>query len=294
VTVISRPARWGRSGRSLLLQRDLGLRAGDFLCKTSRPESRHGLRPTVSRSSPPPSGRAPQVNLAPRQVEGLLTKLAGYHQTLAPCFGRKEPRQWALKYLEGQLLALERKSIEPMAQAVAGGNIQAMQQFISDSVWSDEALLDSHQQQVAHTLGQAEGVVILDGCDFPKQGEDSVGVARQYCGPLGKRANCKARVVLAYASGRGHTLLDRRLYLPPCWFTAAYAQRWEKCGIPPQVTFQTKNELGGAMLDAPARRGVVPFQWVAMDEAFGFDRELLHQIDAHTSTFLPKFPARPG
>lgn len=244
----------------------------------------------VSSTRPPPSGRLPQVNLAPRHLEGLLAKLEAYHQTFAPCFGRKEPRQWALKYMEGQMLELERKSIEPMAQALAGGNIQAMQQFISDSVWSDEALIIRHQQQVAHTLGTGEGVVILDGCDFPKQGEDSVGVAWQYCGPLGKRANCQASVVLCYASERGHTLLDRRLYLPQAWFTPAYAERWAKCGIPPAVTFQTKNELGRAMLDALQERGGVPFQWVTMDEAFGRDTVLLDHLHRQGKYFVAEIP----
>lgn len=244
----------------------------------------------VSSTIPPPSGRPPQVNLAPRHLEGLLAQLEGYHQTFASCFGRQASRQWALKYMEGQMLELERKSIEPMAQALVGGNIQAMQQFISDSVWSDEALILCHQQQVAHTLGTAAGVVILDGCDFPKQGEDSVGVARQYCGPLGKRANCQASVVLCYASDRGHTLLDRRLYVPQVWFTPAYAERRKKCGLPPALSFQTKNELGGAMLAGLIDRGVVPFQWVTMDEAFGRDTALLDHLHGQGKYFVAEIP----
>ena len=116
--------------------------------------------------------------------------------TFAPLFRREEQRRWALKYLEGQLLPLERKSIEPMADALVGGNVQAMQQFISLGAWDDDAVLARHQALVAETLGDAAtGVLIVDGCDFPKQGTHSVGVARQYCGPLGKVANCQASVV---------------------------------------------------------------------------------------------------
>ncbi len=88
------------------------------------------------------------------------------------------------------MLELERKAIEPMAQALAEGNIQAMQQFISAGAWSDTEVIAVHQAEGAATLGRPDGVLILDGCDFPKQGDDSVGVARQHCGPLGKRANC--------------------------------------------------------------------------------------------------------
>src|SRR5690606_22357940 len=137
-------------------------------------------------------GRAPVLNIAPRDVEGLGDELDRYHGHFADGFVRSEQRHWALKYSQGQMLDLERKSIEPMAVAVQGGNIQAMQQFISQGSWSDATVLALHRSAVAETLGRADGVLILDGCDFPKQGQDSVGVARQYCGPLGKLANCQA------------------------------------------------------------------------------------------------------
>ncbi len=108
-----------------------------------------------------------------------------------------------------------------------------MQQFISAGAWNDDAVLAKHQELVAQTLGDpATGVLIVDGCDFPKQGSHSVGVARQYCGPLGKVANCQASVVACYASARGYTLVDRRLYLPEDWFGAAYREQWGRCGVP--------------------------------------------------------------
>lgn len=233
-----------------------------------------------------PSGRKPGLNLAPRDVCGLKQKLEVYHGTFAFLFRRKEQRQWAHKYLEGQMLELERKAIEPMAQALEGGNIQAMQQFISAGAWSDADVLAVHQAEVAQTLGRPDGVLILDGCDFPKQGDDSVGVARQYCGPLGKLANCQASVVLAYASEIGHTLLDRRLYLPQEWFDEAHQERWHKGGIPADVGFQTKPALGWEMVDAVLARREVPFQWVAMDEGFGRSTALLNQIHAAHKYFF--------
>lgn len=244
----------------------------------------------VSSAVPPPSGRKPQLNIAPRRVEGLLEKLEVYHQTFSPSFRRKEQRHWSVKYMEGQLLHIERKSIEPMAQALEGGNIQAMQQFISDSIWSDAELIGVHQAQVAQTLGHPDGVLILDGCDFPKQGNDSVGVARQYCGALGKVANCQASVVLAYASALGHTLLDRRLYLPEAWFDAAHRDRFEKCGIPPGVTFQTKPQLGWDMLECIILSGIVAFDWITMDEGFGQNPELLNRIDGQNRHFFAEIP----
>lgn len=244
----------------------------------------------IGHALPPPSGRAPLLNIAPREVEGLGDELQGYHEMFANGFVRWEQRHWALKYAQGQMLELERKSIEPMAVALAGGNIQAMQQFISQGAWSDEAVLAIHRRAVAETLGRADGVLILDGCDFPKQGEESVGVARQYCGPLGKLANCQASVVLAYASELGATLLDRRLYLPQAWFDDAHQARWQKCGIPARVTFQTKPELGAAMIQAVAVEGVVPFRWVAMDEGYGAAGHLLDTIHRENKLFFAEIP----
>src|SRR5438067_9784774 len=145
----------------------------------------------------PPSARAPQLDLSPAEVEGLPEEVVAYHAHFAPLFAREEQRHWALKYLEGQLSPLERKSIEPMAAALEGGNVQAMQQFISTGAWSDEAVLAAHQRLVAETLGDPEtGVLLVDGLDIPKQGTESVGVARQWCGALGKVANCQASVVV--------------------------------------------------------------------------------------------------
>lgn len=244
----------------------------------------------IGRALPPPSGRAPVLNIAPRDVEGLGDELDGYHEMFASGFVRCEQRHWALKYSQGQMLDLERKSIEPMAVALVGGNIQAMQQFISQGAWSDDEVLAIHRRAVAETLGRPDGVIILDGCDFPKQGQDSVGVAPQYCGPLGKLANCQASVVLAYASELGATLLDRRLYLPKAWFAADHRARWEKCGIPDEVTFQTKPQLGAEMIAAVVAEGVVPFRWVTMDEGYGAAGYLLDLIHQENKLFFAEIP----
>src|SRR5262245_12139981 len=193
---------------------------------------------------PPPSGQPPVINLAPRDVEALADDLLAYHAAFAPLFQREEQRQWALTYLQGQLADLERKSIEPMALAHPFGNVQAMQQFISLGAWDDTTVLETHHQLVADSLGEREsGVLIIDGCDFPKQGSHSVGVAQQWCGALGKVANCQASVVACYASQHDYTLVDRRLYMPQKWFTPAYQERRDKCGVPADLAFQTQPEL---------------------------------------------------
>lgn len=241
-------------------------------------------------TAPPPSAQPPALDLTPADVAGLAEALAIYQAQFAPCFRRAEQRHWAGKYLEGQLAPIPRKSIEPMALALAGGNVQAMQQFIGEGAWDDEAVLARHQRLVADTLGDAPtGVLILDGCDFPKQGADSVGVARQWCGALGKRANCQASVLAAYASRHGYTLVDRRLYLPAAWLTDAYAARRRACGVPASVRFQTKPELAWELV-AARQRAALPFSWVTMDEGFGRNTALLDRIAGAGLGYLAEVP----
>jgi len=249
---------------------------------------------TPSAAVPPPSGRPPAGNLAPRDVDGLYDELVAYHALFRPLFAREEQRRWALAYLQGQLLTLDRKSIEPMALALPDGNVQAMQQFISLGAWDDTAILHQHQRLVAATLGErASGVLIIDGGDFPKQGRHSVGVARQWCGALGKVANCQASVVAAYASARGSTLVDRRLYLPEAWFTAAFAARRAECGGPADVTFQTQPELAWALIETLHQRGDLPFGWVTFDEHFGNNPVLLDRVAGRGLSYLAEVPHAP-
>src|SRR5438067_11516680 len=136
-----------------------------------------------------------------------------------------------------------------MALALADGDVQAMQQFISVGAWDDGTLLERHQALVAESLGDSPtGVLIIDGCDFPKQGRESVGVAPQWCGALGKVANCQASVVACYASARGYTLVDRRLYLPPRSFRVGYQVRGARCGVAGRQPLRPWPELAAGLL----------------------------------------------
>ena len=133
----------------------------------------------------PPSAQPPTPNLAPRDVERLADDLVAYHARFAPLFQRSAQRRAALLYLQGQLLDVERKTIEPLAHAVVGGDVQALQQVIGQSPWDADAVLHAHQAYVGETLGDtAEGAFIIDidGCDVPTQGTESVGVARPWRG----------------------------------------------------------------------------------------------------------------
>lgn len=244
---------------------------------------------TSRRALPAPP---PAVNLAPRDVEGLLDELRAYHASFSPLFARAEQRHWALQYLQGLLLDLPRKSIEPMALALPEGNIRAMQQFIGEGAWDDGAILAAHQRLVAQTLGEPDGVLIVDGSEFPKKGDASVGVARQYCGALGKIANCQAGVFVAYASRKGYTLLDRRLYLPAVWFTPAYRARRARCGVPRTTRFRTAPALAWEMVQALHTAGVLPVGWVTCDEAFGKDPGFLTHLEQAGLRYLAEVPCK--
>src|SRR5712692_540794 len=215
----------------------------------------------------------PKMDLAIQDIAHLVEELRAYHAIYSPLFQRREQRAAAYTYLQGLLAPLPRKSIEPMVLAVddvAPKAVRALQSFISEGQWNDERLLHQHWQEVETDLGAADGVLMVDGSDFPKQGVHSAGVKRQYCGELGKRANCQAGVFVGSVSTQGSTLRDRRLYLPAEWITDdAYAERRKQCGIPPAITFKTKPELAVEMLTAVVQSQGLRCRWVVADEAFG-------------------------
>jgi SRSO17 transposase len=133
-------------------------------------------------------------------------------------------------------------------------------------------------------------VLIVDGCDFPKQGTHSVGVARQWCGALGKVANCQASVVAAYASQHGSTLVDRRLFLPQAWFDQAHQHLRTECGVPGELAFQSHSALAWEMVQSLHTRQVLPFDWVLCDEGFGKDPTFLDHLDAAKLLYLAEVP----
>jgi SRSO17 transposase len=182
----------------------------------------------------------PQLALPPRDVDGFIEALPGFHETFSDCLTRPEPREPFFRSMVGPCSALARQSIEPRAREVEGGNMRAMQRLRSEVTWDEEQRCWTYHHLVKDDLGAPEGVVIVEESGFPKQGKDSVGVARQYGGSLGKVAHCQGGVFTADASPRGYALLDQRLCLPEAWLTDAYAARRAPCQVPPELPFHTK------------------------------------------------------
>jgi SRSO17 transposase len=223
-----------------------------------------------------------QLELIVPDVIKLMKPLKEYHAIYAPLFGRPEHHEHSEFYMKGLLSPeLERKSIEPMVLHLKDPTdkaVRAVQQFIGEGSWKDDRIRRRHWKEVDTTLGENDGVMIVDASDFPKQGTHSAGVTRQYCGQLGKRANCQSGVFIGYTSSKGYTLLDTRLYIPEVWLSEAYEERRKKCRIPEDTRFQTKNELAWEMIEAITQEKALRFRWVVGDEAFGCDTCLLDQI----------------
>jgi len=160
--------------------------------------------------------------------------------------GRKERKQHAQEYIRGLLMDGERKSIEPMADRLPGGDVQALQQFVNQSPWPTKEIRSSLARKVEGEF-VAEPYWLVDEVSFPKQGRHSVGVARQYCGALGKTSNCQVAVTLDLGTEESSTPLDWALYLPEQWINNP--MRRKKAGIPEEITFKTKTELALDLID---------------------------------------------
>ena len=200
--------------------------------------------------------------------EQVYESFRDFHAYFAPLFGRRETREHSGHYLQALLVQSgERRNAENLSETVPG-SARGMQRFLTDSPWDDEVIIGRLQEYLGTRLEQPEGVWVLDGSDFPKQGRKSVGVARQYCGRLGKVANCQAGMFLAYVSPLGRALVDKGLYLPESW--TSDKDRCEAAGVPEdRQGYRSKTELALEMVGRAQERGHLKAGWVAADDAFG-------------------------
>jgi SRSO17 transposase len=167
-----------------------------------------------------------------------------------------------------------------MALRVPGGSVRGLQRFLSEVPWDEEHMRWTYHQLVAEEMGEPDGVLIFDETSFVKKGTDSAGVARQYCGTLGKVENCQVGVFAGYASRQGYALVDKRLFLPEVWWTDAYAASRAKCHVPDALTFQSKPQLAAARLEAMAHEGLLPFKYIVADCLYGNRPTFLDAVDA--------------
>src|SRR5881398_691537 len=182
-----------------------------------------------------------------RQPLTSEARLAAYLDAITAELGHASRAASARAYCTGLLLPGERKSIEPMAARLDPGHVQAKHQslhhVVAQADWNDAALLAAVRTQVLPAL-ERHGLVrywIVDDTGFPKQGKHSVGVARQYCGQIGKHDNCQAAVSLSVSTWNSSLPMAWRLYLPEAW--CEDAERRGQAGVPEEIEFETKPEI---------------------------------------------------
>ncbi len=173
-------------------------------------------------------------------VEDFADELRKYHGEFSDCFVRSEPRKHFFDYMAGRLSHIERKSVEAVAVSVNGvKSVRSMQKAVSDAVWHEDKIIDRHQKMVCKEMGEQDGVLMFDESGFTKKGDCSAGVARQYNGETGKADNCQNGVFAGYASPKGYTLADKRLFIPEKQFGDDYDEKRIKCKIPEDIAFKT-------------------------------------------------------
>jgi SRSO17 transposase len=192
---------------------------------------------------------------------------------LAEVLGRSERRVAASRYVAGLLLPGQRKSIAPMSERL-GVDAQSLQQFVSDSPWEEQALWSAIRREIIPSLGPVECWVV-DETGWIKQGNHSVGVAHQYCGSVGKQANCQMSVELVVSDGLVAAPVGGRLYLPQKWIDDR--QRCAAAGVPAEVTFATKAQIAVELLEEALRDDVCPGPVLA-DSAYGDDSKFRAEL----------------
>jgi SRSO17 transposase len=240
--------------------------------------------------------------MTPQNLKALEGRLLHFLEDLLEPMGRSERRHWAQVYIQGLLLDGERKSIEPMAARIPGADVQALRQFVGQSPWAVEQVQRGLARKIVDLLCDAQ-VWILDETAFPKAGAHSVGVARQYCGTLGKVANCQVAVSLHWSSAEASCPLLWRLYVPQEWF--ADEARAEEVKLPPGTVYRSKTQLALEVIDQALAWGLPPLPVVAdsfYGNDFGFrqalrDRHLSYAVQLEPSTVVwttdPNLPLPP-
>jgi SRSO17 transposase len=227
----------------------------------------------------------------PELDPAVLDRLRDYAALFAEDFPQAKPARWAGVYLQGLLLDGERKSIEPLARRItlpegltSTDPEQALQQFVNQSPWDQHKVLRRYRARMAETFASPEGIFVIDDTSFPKQGRHSVGVQRQYCGALGKKANCQVAPSVHYVAPQGHYPLDLRLYLPDSWL--ADPQRLDKAGVPEAERRPlTKPQIALELLDRVRNEGL-PGWAVVSDAGYGASADFRDGVAARGLVYM--------
>jgi SRSO17 transposase len=226
------------------------------------------------------------AELDPRIPEGMLDRLERFVKPFQTILENPAQEQHLWEYVAGLFSDVKRKNAETIAY-FHDQDRQALQKFLGQSLWDDGRLLEELARQVGAELGEPDGVLVFDPSAFKKQGKASVGVARQWCGRLGKVENCQVGIYLGYVSRRGHALVDERLYLNKEW--AKDKRRRRKCGVPDEIRFQTRHALALEMLAED--KAMLPHAWIAGDDEMGRSSAFRRDLRALKEQYLLAVPS---
>lgn len=233
----------------------------------------------------------PQISadfdLTQDDIETMAQELVDFHKQFHDCYGRIEHHRLGLAYLSGLMSNSAAKSAEPIAlEFLDKKSVRPMQMFMKTYIWDHLGMQRTHQQMLAPMIASPDGMINVDPSDFAKKGKESVGVARQYCGALGKVENCQSGVFVGYSSDKGYGLLACQLYMPKSWFTKEQEQRRKNNLVPENLVFETKQQIALKLINDIVATGLFPAKWIGADASFGSDLGFLNALPKHFYYFV--------
>jgi SRSO17 transposase len=226
-----------------------------------------------------------ECKVVPQVFCGAVDRLAKFVEPFAELLSQPAQRQHTADYVSGLVSDLRRKNVESIAYR-HDQDRRNLQHFIGCAEWDHQPLMMELARQAGQALGEDDGVIVFDPSAFPKKGDKSVGVARQWCGRLGKVDNCQVAVYMAYVSRKDHALVNVRLYLPEEW--AQDRARRKAAGVPKEVRFQTRHEQALAMLKEQGH--LLPHAWLAGDDEMGKNAFFRRALNDRRERYLLAVP----
>ncbi len=226
-----------------------------------------------------------ECKVAPQILEQVMPRLEQFMEPFVESLVRKEQCKHASTLVQGLLSNLKHKNTESIAYRF-GQERMPLQWFVGMSNWNHEPLRDELVRQVGKRLGEQDGVIVFDPTSFPKSGKESVGVARQWCGRLGKIDNCQVAICMGYVSSKEHALVDMRLFLPREW--TKDKKRREKAGVPKQIRYRTRHQLCLEMLKQHGE--TLPHAWITGDDEMGRPYWFRRRLDTLGEQYLLAVP----
>lgn len=211
-------------------------------------------------------------------VGNLGVELSVFMKPFQSCNTYKGQENYAETFVKGFLSDLQYKSAEPIALRY-GTSVRGTQRFLSSGKWDTRKVGEIYRAELSRAITTPNGMITIDESGEPKKGTQSVGVARQYCGNLGKTDNSQVGVFIGYCNeAGGYGIIDRTLYIPEKWFGDDYASLRKECKIPEDVVFQTKPEIATALLADVTASGLFPGRWLGVDSLYGRNKEFLASV----------------